>query len=123
MRRIRWRAEETAKINLKWHITGKDSFTRMEKWGWTSYEASRHTGKAERIITDMEKNIWPILGNKNIKKGCPKCGCPKERIEYYNCGPIVYIRCPDCKYRMTEGVEAPIGELYETWNKQDPEEA
>ncbi len=51
-------------------------------------------------------------------EGCYRCGCPKEEVEYLNCGPIIRIRCPKCEYGMTEGVDTPQGveALIETWN-------
>lgn len=51
-----------------------------------------------------------------IIKGCPKCGCPAERIEYKNSGPIIRIICPKCYYGMTEGIDTPAGELVAEWN-------
>lgn len=60
----------------------------------------------------------PIIGLPDIKKNCPKCGCSREKIEYWNCGPIVYIRCPICSYRLDESVDTPLGidKLFSTWN-------
>ncbi len=60
----------------------------------------------------------PSIGLEKIKKDCPKCGCSKEKIEYWNCGPIVYIMCPECRYHITEGKEALMGKLFETWNEE-----
>ena len=51
----------------------------------------------------------PIIGYKDIRKDCPRCGCSKDKIEYWNCGPIVYICCPNCRYRLDESIDTPIG--------------
>lgn len=53
-----------------------------------------------------------------ITRGCSRCGCPSEKIEYKNCGPIIYIRCPECCFGMKEGRDTPLGELVPTWNAQ-----
>ena len=58
----------------------------------------------------------PIVNCEQIKKGCPKCGCDKSRVEYWNCGPVVFILCPQCRYHIREGTDAPIGRLFEAWN-------
>lgn len=60
----------------------------------------------------------PVTGHNKIKRDCPKCGCSREKIELWNCGPIVYIKCPNCRFRISEGVEAPLGKLFETWNEE-----
>ena len=59
----------------------------------------------------------PITGYGMIRRDCPVCGCSKDKIEYWNCGPIVYIKCPCCKYSVREGVDTPYGKLLETWNE------
>ncbi len=57
-----------------------------------------------------------------IKAPCPKCGCPAEEIEYYNCGPIVRLRCPRCASGVNEtkawksGFTGSEG-LFEYWNQ------
>ena len=53
----------------------------------------------------------------HIKKNCPKCGNDRKNIEYYNCGPIRYIKCPKCMFVMKEGVDSPIGKLFDAWNE------
>lgn len=58
------------------------------------------------------------IGYKEIKANCPQCGCSRDKIEYWNCGPIVYLECPDCRFQMKECVDTPIGieKLFATWN-------
>lgn len=60
----------------------------------------------------------PVVGYKEIRRDCPKCGCTKDKIEYWNCGPEVYLRCPSCRYRLDETVDTPIGidKMFATWN-------
>ena len=60
----------------------------------------------------------PIIGCKDIRKDCPRCGCSRDKIEYWNCGPIVYICCPNCRYRLDESIDTPIGidKLFSAWN-------
>lgn len=58
----------------------------------------------------------PSIGDERIKADCPKCGYNNQKIEFWNCGPITYIKCPQCGYTVREGVNATIGMLFETWN-------
>ncbi len=53
-----------------------------------------------------------------MEYSCPKCGCEKDKIEYWNCGLIVYLFCPECRFHMNEGVDAPFGKLFDTWNER-----
>ena len=59
-----------------------------------------------------------IIGFEEITSNCPQCGYSKENVEYYNCGPIRYIKCPKCNYVMKESTNAPIGKLFDTWNRK-----
>ena len=59
------------------------------------------------------------MAQARVLKGCPKCGCPAEKIEYLNSGPIIRLVCPKCRFGITEGTDAPIGELKETWNSME----
>ena len=65
----------------------------------------------------------PIIGCKDIRKDCPRCGCSRDKIEYWNCGPIVYICCPNCRYRLDESIDTPIGidKLFSAWNLRSRE--
>lgn len=60
----------------------------------------------------------PKIGYKEIKANCPQCGCSRDKIEYWNCGPIVYLLCPECRLEMRECVDTPNGidEMFATWN-------
>lgn len=62
----------------------------------------------------------PSIDNKKIKKNCPRCGCEKKAIELCNCGPMVYVQCPRCRFRLTEGVDSASGidNMFATWNNE-----
>lgn len=57
-----------------------------------------------------------------VKAQCPNCFCFPEKIEFWNCGPIVWLRCPECGFRINEaeleegsrGLEG----LIEMWNRK-----
>ena len=62
----------------------------------------------------------PANNLNGILADCPNCGTEPEAIEYFNCGPIVYLRCPKCKFRLNEDVECNrIGmeALIKAWNQ------
>lgn len=42
----------------------------------------------------------------SIKRDCPKCNASREVIKLWNCGPIIYIRCPLCNFRLYESDNA-----------------
>lgn len=61
----------------------------------------------------------PVLGGDiGLKSPCPECGCDAAKIEYYNCGPIVYLKCPDCGYvlRDSDSFVRAVG-LVNYWNR------
>lgn len=59
---------------------------------------------------------------KGIKEYCPKCYCEPEKIELWNCGPIVRLRCPECGFVIceTDLEEGKYGqeELIKLWNRK-----
>lgn len=77
-----------------------------------------------RIITEERKITIPITNVKRIQKKCPRCGLDKEKIEFWNCDAITYIKCPECGYTLREGVETPPGieKLFDAWNSSDGKE-
>ena len=53
----------------------------------------------------------------SIKRDCPKCNASREVIELWNCGPIIYIRCPLCNFRLYESDNAVgVAALLNSWN-------
>lgn len=61
-------------------------------------------------------------GDIRIIANCPNCGCDHSDIEYYNCGSIVYLLCPECGYTLKESIDTEMGELFTTWNNKAPVE-
>lgn len=57
---------------------------------------------------------------KGVKAHCPKCLCEPEKIEYWNCGPIVRLRCPICWFVIDEieADERTLEGLVGLWNKK-----
>ena len=45
----------------------------------------------------------PTCNIKGVKAHCPKCMCAPEKIEYWNCGPIVKLVCPECHFHVNDG--------------------
>ncbi len=63
------------------------------------------------------------LSSKQIESGCPKCGNEAFKIEYWNCGPIVRIRCPKCGFACNEheGREKGYEDIFDYWNHLNSE--
>ncbi len=63
----------------------------------------------------------PIVGEESgLKSPCPECGCEAKKIERYNCGPIVYIKCPECGYVLRESdyFARAVG-IVNYWNRSE----
>lgn len=46
----------------------------------------------------------PSNNMKDIRASCPKCQCSPEKIEIWNCGLIIRIRCPQCGFSFSDAV-------------------
>ncbi len=61
----------------------------------------------------------PLVNLEEIKANCPRCGCSREKIEYYNCGPSgVFVLCPDCRFHVNMDINEtnPREAMFDTWN-------
>ena len=59
---------------------------------------------------------------KGLKAHCPKCYGAPEKVEFWNCGPIIRLKCPECGFGIGEGdlEEGKNGleELIKLWNQK-----
>lgn len=70
---------------------------------------------------EKERIKMPSVDIKGLKANCPKCKSDPKHIEMWNCGPIVYLRCPNCNFRLRD-VDVVIGmrtmdRLINLWNE------
>ncbi len=58
----------------------------------------------------------------HIEASCPECGNEPQNIEYWNCGPIVRILCPKCRFvcNEREGYEKGYVDIFDYWNQLSP---
>lgn len=59
---------------------------------------------------------------KGVIACCPRCFCEPEKIELWNCGPIVKLKCPICHYCVYDS-EPVVGRftvegLARLWNER-----
>ena len=59
---------------------------------------------------------------EGIKAYCPVCICEPEKIELWNCGPIIRLRCPRCGVGISESEinkqEGTVEGLIRLWNEK-----
>jgi len=59
---------------------------------------------------------------EGVKGQCPNYFCFPEKIELWNCGPIVRLRCPECGFGISEAElsegKSGLEELVKLWNQK-----